>query len=482
MWWVFDGLFFLFVYIVLFNLYRPKSEITLSHHFHCEMILFWSRHMIYLLIASNLSSAEPISLQDSLSLISSQNLEVQIARLQADQVNFERLTVLTNILNVQATGSWLDFGEPLDTYIIGDENTDVDCTSFESFGFGDLCDSFSEPLRVRDERIFDGSLQIALPISALYSIVQGYSANQHLREIKSLEVEQTKQRIELSVVDIYLQTLDLQSQRQILEDTLTRLRKHQRSVQAFVDQGLAHPVQAKELHHAIQQTSLGLRQLDQGYQLLCQQMSLLLGLNDLFSPLPLQDNIDAPKEEHINSNLSHRIATHQYQAAQDGAQSAMGDLIPTVALMAATTSTKGQGPFTPTSQQYLGLNVQGEFGLGNKWMTFKQRQMDVTMAQQGLKIQQQALPIQQQQLKQHWQHSIEKILLAESKVEIENIKRSQAQAQFDGHQITVTDLLDAESGFSDAQIALLRTQHQSILAQAKYQQSINADTLYFQSN
>ena len=70
--------------------------------------------------------------------------------------------------------------------------------------------------------------------------------------------------------------------------------------------------------------------------------------------------------------------------------------------------------------------------------------------------------------------------MAESKVDIENIKRTQAQAQFDGHQITVSDLLDAESGFADAQIALLRTQHKSILAQAKYQQSINADTLYFQ--
>lgn len=443
--------------------------------------MFWGLHMIYLLISSSIAFAEPISLQDSLSLVSSQNPEVQIARLQTDQVNLERLKVLTNILNVQASGSWLDFGEPLDTYIIGDGSSDVDCTSFESFGFGDLCDSFSEPLRVRDEQIFDGSLQVALPISALYSIIEGYSANQHLQDIKALEVEQTKQRIELSVVDIYLQTLDLQSQRKILEDTLTRLGKHQQSVQAFVDQGLAHPVQAKELNHAIQETTLGLRQLNQGYDLLCQQMSLLLGLSDPFSPLPLEDNIGAPKEEQLSSNLSHRIATHQYQAAQDSVQAAAGNLVPTVALMAATTSTQGQGPFTPTSQQYLGLSVQGEFGWGNKWMTFKQRQMDVTMAKQGLKIQQQALPIQQQQLKQQWQHTLEQVSLAESKIEIENIKRTQAQARFDGQQITVTDLLDAESRCADAQIALLRTQHKSILAQAKYQQSINADTLYFES-
>ena len=345
---------------------------------------------------------------------SSQNPEVQIARLQADQSNLERLKVLTNVVNVQASGSWLDFGEPLDTYIIGDGSTDVDCTSFESFGFGDLCDSFSEPLRVRDERIFDGSLQIALPISALYSIIEGHSANQHLHEIKTLEVEQTKQRIELSVIEIYLQALDLESQRRILEDTLTRLGQHKRSVQAFVDQGLAHPVQAKELNHAIQHTALGLRQLEQGYELLCQQMALLLGLETSFAPLPLGDNIDAPKEDQLNSNLSHRIATHQYQAAQDGSQAAMGDLIPTVALIAAATSTQGQGPFTPTSQQYLGLSVQGELGMGQQMDDLQTTSNGrYPWQKQGLKIQQQALPIQQQQLKQHWQHTLEKGSLAE---------------------------------------------------------------------
>ena len=136
--------------------------------------------------------AQPLSLQESLALVRIQNPEVQIARLQADQANLERYKILTHALSVQASGSWLDFGEPLDSYLIGDENTEVDCTSFETFGFGDLCASFSEPLRVRDERIFDGSLQVALPISALYSIIKGHSASQHLLEVKKLEVEQTK--------------------------------------------------------------------------------------------------------------------------------------------------------------------------------------------------------------------------------------------------------------------------------------------------
>ncbi len=436
--------------------------------------------MISFLFGVNTLMAAPLSLEDGLSLVDAQNPEVQIARLQSDQANLERLKVLTNVLSVQASGSWLDFGEPLDSYIIGDGSEEVDCSSFESFGFGDLCASFSEPLRVRDERIFDGSVQVALPLSALYSIIEGHSASQHMLDIKRLEVEQTKQRIELSVIEIYLQALELQSQRAILEQTVERLTKHQRSVEAFVTQGFAHPVQARELNHAIQQTTLGLTQLDQGYTLMCQQLALLLGLDEPFEPIALDvDAISAPKEGTLQDNLSHKIATHQYQAAQDGAQAALGNLIPTVALMAATTATQGQGPFTPTSQQYIGLSVQGEFGWGNKWMALKQSQLDATMAQKGLEIQAKAIPMQQQQLHQQWQHTLAQSTLAQDKVDIESLKRDQAQAQFDGHQITVTDLLDAEADFADAQIALLRSTHQSVLAQAKYQQSINADTLYF---
>ncbi len=428
----------------------------------------------------NTAFAQPLSLQDSLSRVRTQNPEIQIARLSAEQANLERFKILTNLLHVQASGSWLDFGAPLDSYIIGDGSTDVDCTSFEAFGFGDLCASFSEPLRVRDERIFDGSIQLAVPLSSLYSIIKGHSASKHIHEIKKLEVEQTRQRIEISTIEIYMQTLNTQSQQAILQKTLERLQSHQQSVQAFVEQGLVHPVQLKELALAIQQTKLGIRRLEQGYNLLCLQLKLLLDLEDSFSPLPLENNIQAPKEEPIRVNLSHQISIHQQQAAKAGAQAAFGELLPTVALIGATTAAQGQGPFTPTAQSYVGLNVQFELGWVQKLMTLKQRNIDVEMAQQGLEMQRKSLAILQDQRKQSWRNTIDEIELAQQKVDIEALKLTQAKARFDAHQITISDLLDAESNFADSQITLLRTKRQSIVAQAKYQQSINADTLYFQ--
>ena len=289
--------------------------------------------------------AEPLSLYNrAWELVATQNPEVQIARLQADQANLERLKVLTNTVSLQASGSWLDFMNPWTVTSLVTVVKMSTAEAFEAFGFGDLCASFSEPLRVRDERIFDGSIQVAIPISALYSIIEGHSATEHMLEVKELEIEQTRQRIELSVLEIYLQTLEMQAQREILNDTLDRLSKHERSVHTFVDQGLAHSVQAQELSHAIRQTKLGMKQLDQGFALLCKQMELLLGLETSFEPEPLQNNILEPQQAPLQSNLTHRIATHQYQAAQNGAQAALGDLIPTIAVMGAATATQGQGP------------------------------------------------------------------------------------------------------------------------------------------
>lgn len=435
--------------------------------------------MIAFLLGIQVSMAAPLTLQESVTLVRSQSPELQIARLQHDQANLERLKVLTNAVSLEAAGSWLDFGEPLDVYLMGDGSADVDCSAFEAFGFGDLCTSFSEPLRLRDQRIFDGSIQVAVPLSALYSIVEGHSANQHLADIKGLEAEQTRQRLEVSVIDIYLQTLELQHQVELLKDTQARLEQHKQSVEAFVAQGFAHSVQVKELEYALAQTKLGSTQAQQGYELLCQQLQLLLGLDEPFEPTPLTDVILPPTEGELQDNLSLQIATHQRAAAQDGLQAAYGDLIPTVAILAAQTNTQGQGALNPTSQQYIGLSVQGKLAWGQKWMTIKQRQMDYTMAQQAVEMQTQGTQLLQTQLRNQWQQSLDQIEIAKLKVDIETTKLSQAKAQFDAQHITITDLLDTEAEFTQANLTLTHAKYQAIVTQAQYQQSINADTLRF---
>ena len=127
----------------------------------------------------------------------------------------------------------------------------------------------------------------------------------------------------------------------------------------------AHPVQVKELSHAIRQTKLGMTQLEQGLILLCKQMELLLDLETSFEPKALPENIGPARNLfRVQSYTSHCHTSIPSRSSR--CKAAMGDLVPTVALMGATTATQGQGPFTPTSQQYLDLAFKDNWLLGTK--------------------------------------------------------------------------------------------------------------------
>ena len=102
------------------------------------------------------------------------------------------------------------FGEPLEANLLGDGTGDMDCAPFEAFGFEDLCTSFSEPLLLREDKIFDGNVQIYYPISGLYSIYQGMKTQQSLLESKESDTQKQVLAIQKQVSDLYFQMLHLE--------------------------------------------------------------------------------------------------------------------------------------------------------------------------------------------------------------------------------------------------------------------------------
>ena len=65
----------------------------------------------------------------------------------------------------------------------------MDCIPFEAFGFEDLCTSFSEPLLLREDKIFDGNVQIYYPISGAHSIYQGMKSSAVRAGIKEFDTQ-----------------------------------------------------------------------------------------------------------------------------------------------------------------------------------------------------------------------------------------------------------------------------------------------------
>lgn len=425
--------------------------------------------------------AEPVkmSLVDSIQRLSTENPELQIARLQTDISNIQRLQTLSNAIPmVQATGTWLDYGTPLDVYLMGDGAQDVDCTSFASFGFGDLCNSFSQPLRLREDSIFDGKAQVVLPLSSLYSIIQGYNAQSHLHTISELQEQALTQKLTIQLIELYTKALEIEENIVVIDKTMARLQKHQQSISALVEVGMLHSVEKKRIEYAIHQAGAGKKQAQQGYTLLCEQIALLLGLEEGIIPIPITEKpIEATTEFILENNIAYQITEQQLYASRSAIKASVGELIPSVVLMGVTTKTSGQGPMTPTSQQYIGLSVQGNFQWGQKLLGVQQKRLQYQILSTALESQQKGLQLQQQAALHSWQQSKEQIQLAKELLDISRITKDQQTLLFQEQQITVSDVLEAETALAQAELGFIQAQLHSIVELAKYQQVLGIDIL-----
>ena len=433
--------------------------------------------MFYLLLS--LAAAEPLSLPQTLELVSSQNPELQIARLGTDKANLERLRSLSMFApSIEAKSSWLDFGEPLEVNLLGDSAQDVDCATFDAFGMGDLCASFSEPMLLRDAKVYDGSVQVVLPLSSLYSIYQGYQANRYLYEIKELETQQLQAQIETQVIEIYLQALHLEKMKKFTANTTKRLEANQRKVASFVAQDLLHPLESQRLNKALVEISLAQMQAEQGLELLLKQLELLLGRP--VEPIPLEKVPVANADIDLSQAFQLQIAQEQQKAATSGYQASVGQLLPTVALMAAKTNAQGQGTLTPTEQQYVGIAVQGKFNWGQKLISTRQAKLDLEMATSGLSLQRKALELQEQALRMEWNVAKEQESIYQLQVQISEEHLRLQQEKFEQQMITVSELLDAENDLLKAKLEQSQSENNTIIKLSKYRYSFSSHPIQFE--
>ena len=173
--------------------------------------------------------ARPVSLSDTLTLLDQQSPSVHVRRLLEQKKQKELSSLQTQLLpSAQIDMSSMYFGSPLEVNILGEGAEDVDCSSFEAFGFGDLCAGFSKPMVLRDARIFDAKAQVLYPISALYSIFHAYQASSAQLEITKKESEDMRRKLRVQCVAIYTQALVIRKTIEFLEATKTRLQTHQK--------------------------------------------------------------------------------------------------------------------------------------------------------------------------------------------------------------------------------------------------------------
>ncbi|MEC7986835.1 MAG: TolC family protein [Myxococcota bacterium] len=422
--------------------------------------------MLFLL--TRMLFARPLSLPETLDAIENNSIELQISQLKEEKARLETKKMLTKLLPVvQIQGSWLQFDEPLEVQLLGEQSGDVDCSAFEAFGLGDLCAGFSEPMLLREERIFDGTAQVLYPISSLFSIYKGYEISKTMGRLSLVETELTRKKVRLSVIELYMQALTLQQTVQFAKATKVRLEKHLANIDSFVSKGLLNSLDAERMRGAIEEAELAEQEAQDAYALICRQIALIIGRD--FTPIPFDFTVPAALPTMVVQNDILEKARLQEKIAGDAHAAAYGQLIPDVALIAATTRTQGQGTLTPTEQNYIGLSFTMNFGWGERWLQTRQSQRELLMAQQALQLQTEALALEQEAAKRGVLRAQKKEQIKIRKQEIAQEAQRQAEAKFAEQLITAVELLDSEADMLKAQLELAQAKANLVQSFAQFQ-------------
>ena len=425
--------------------------------------------LIWLFLSS--SSAEQLSLPEALDVLVEENIQLKLIRLQQEEKVLAEGALKKQLLpSVTLDYSWINFGSPLEVQLLGDGSEDIDCASFEAFGFGDLCEGFSEPVLLREKVVTDMTLQVLYPVTALYSIVQGLDASKRVSEVARLEEQKLQKKLQLSAAELYLQELNLLHTLEYSQATEQRLKARREELFLFVQQGIASGLDLSKMDLVLAEVAMGIRQAQAGIAVLHRQMELVVGRS--FETVPFE--FDLPEQASdidLDAHLDFKILEQQELAAQAALKSAYGQLVPTVALMAATQRLGGQGSLSPTEQSYLGLVVKGDFQFGYRYQSVQQARINIEQLQSSAVLQQEALELRVLAAQNELRNALEQRELSRQKVDVAEQEEELIQMFFQQQLRTTAELLEVESALLEAQIELAAAEREVLLKYLKVRHS-----------
>jgi outer membrane protein TolC len=393
------------------------------------------------------ASAIPLSLDESLSLLDSNSPSTQLRRLLEEKQEVEAISMRNQLLpQARFEVSGMYFGDPLEVNLLGDGAEDVDCSSFEAFGMGDLCAGFSEPMTLREERIFDASAQILYPLSALYSIFQGYQASLSQVEATRHESEDLRRKLRVQFITLYTEAVVLQYTIEFLKETEKRVEEHQKNISSMIVQGLLSEIESSRIEIAQHEIRLSQKEAADGYRMLCAQLMILTG--EKIEPQKIESFAvrELLEEQHPREN----VLIQQQKSVSMASKAALGSLLPEVVLVGATTRTGGQGDLTPTSQSYVGLSVRGTFSWGKKWGAYQNTKKDISMLTLSREIDEKQLQIERETVHNKITRMKMKSEIADKKISFAKENLRHTNALFTQQIKTTIDLLDAETALLEA--------------------------------
>jgi outer membrane protein TolC len=413
------------------------------------------------------AQAEEIDLSTTYQFASDNNPQAQIAKWTAAKAELQSRSAWLNMApQLHAEANWLRFESPLESSFI--DAGDLDCAVFESLGFGDLCSSFTEPIVVREDQVYEGKVQLVQPLTSLYSIIFGARSAGFYAKSLEHSAEITEREVLVRVTEAYMTLLSMRSALRLSTHTVERLEAHVDRAKSYAEQGLISDLDVRQLESALRDAQVAVVQSTLGYQVAERTLGLLIGREAPLEPKPV-DTL-ALQEWSVEPNTPTTAQSQaQLLSARSNKQATAGQLLPTVALMAGVSQTEGQGAFAASEQRFVGMTVSGDFLWGQKVLSWRQSNYDVKIAETGYELTQTQLLIEQESSIQNakiaysqWENSKEKTMIAKDVL-------ARSNREFEQQIISAADLLDAENDLINAEYATIMAHQETIVSIAAAQ-------------
>ena len=424
---------------------------------------------------TNPQLAEELSLQQALSLSETSNEELGVARLQLQAAKMTHRSIQVQMIPpIQISANWMDYGDALEVNFLGD--SEIDCEPLEAFGFGDLCSGFNEPMLIRDEQVFSGQMQAIIPISSLYSLYYGGQYASATAKLSEHDKDITEANVKIQIVQNYMTVLSLQKAITFAQGMISRLESHRSNIQLMIEQDLSNPLDLAKIETALLDAKLAKQKAESGLHLSIEGLSLLVGQRILPQPVTSNDYpLFSLEGDTPSLHPSVERSRQQLRAADAGRKIAWLDLVPMINVIFGTSVASGQGPFTPESQNFVGLSLSSTFGWGHQMYEAKASELQFQMAQKALTLQKKAVQMQVSRFQSEVHLAHAAIAVAQSKSDIAIEAQRQAKLRFEQQMLSASGLLEVESQLLEAHLFLADAQKDYLVAIARYQQALGID-------
>jgi len=368
--------------------------------------------------------------------------------------------------------SGLELGEPPDTCPLP-----IGCLEW----FGGLFDNIDLG-KIRDQFTAQITVTVAQPITALFALLKKLDVEKLGIDLVELERQTKSLALRYEVERAYLQVLMAQRYHEIAQKALKLVKAHEKQVKTYYEHEVVGRAEVLRVEVALRNAVQRITKIEAAVELASANLNRLMGepnnkrflYTEVFAdpPKKLDGSLEEFQKRATKNRPELEIVRKKKEQARAGRSAMRIMLLPEVTVLGRYQFSEGMGAFTPRNQFFAGLMVSWTWEWGSKYREAKAMESKIKQAEAILKNAERGIDLQ---VRKHYLDvktsaknlKVAKVALkaAEENLRIQQLKMGQEMK-------TVTDLLDAQTRFEQADAQVATTIYKYYLSLAGLKQAV----------